>query len=389
MATKPTLSAGRKTQRLRLSEVADSVSASAPTLSPTRTRSTPPRAFHREPYPATPVHTKFTSNDTLAPPVSQPAKTTPIPQPTSQAFWLSLYFVFNLGLTLYNKGVLLSFPFPYTLTAIHALFGSLGGTVLLRKGWFILPCLSLAEKSCILAFSALYTVNIIVSNASLGLVTVPFHQVVRAATPIFTIMFSAALFGKHSSLAKRVSLIPVVLGVGFATYGDYYCTLWGFWLTLLGTVLAALKTIFTNVLQSAKTTSSPPWRPRLSALSLLYLLSPLAFIQCVVLAWSTGELASVRQFGADEMNVGRALALAVNGCIAFGLNVVSFTANRHVGPLGMTVAANIKQVLTMLLAVVIFDLSISWTNGVGILLTLVGGALYARVEYTEKHRNNS
>lgn len=175
-ATKYTLSAGRKTQRLRLSEVADSVSPTSPTVSPTRTRTTPPRAFHREPYPATPgspVHTKFTSNDTLAPPVSHPAKTPPTPQPTSQAFWLGLYFIFNLGLTLYNKGVLISFPFPYTLTAIHALFGSLGGTVLLRNGSFTLPCLSLAEKSCVLAFSALYTVNIIVSNASLGLVTVP------------------------------------------------------------------------------------------------------------------------------------------------------------------------------------------------------------------------
>lgn len=38
------------------------------------------------------------------------------------------------------------------------------------------------------------------------------------------------------------------------------------------------------------------------------------------------------------MSVGRAMALAVNGCIAFGLNIVSFTANKHVGPLGMTVA---------------------------------------------------
>ena len=46
----------------------------------------------------------------------------------------------------------------------------------------------------------------------------------------------------------------------------------------------------------------------------------------------------VRVFAAKEMTRGWALALAVNGCIAFGLNVVSFTANRHVGALGMTVA---------------------------------------------------
>ena len=31
----------------------------------------------------------------------------------SAAYWLGLYFFFNLGLTLFNKVVLVSFPFPY------------------------------------------------------------------------------------------------------------------------------------------------------------------------------------------------------------------------------------------------------------------------------------
>jgi hypothetical protein len=31
----------------------------------------------------------------------------------SAAYWLILYFMFNLGLTLFNKVVLVNFPFPY------------------------------------------------------------------------------------------------------------------------------------------------------------------------------------------------------------------------------------------------------------------------------------
>ena len=34
------------------------------------------------------------------------------------------------------------------------------------------------------------------------------------------------------------------------TYGDYYFTAWGLILTLLGTFLAALKTVVTNVIQT-------------------------------------------------------------------------------------------------------------------------------------------
>ena len=47
-------------------------------------------------------------------------------------------------------------------------------------------------------------------------------------------------------------------------------------------------------------------------------------------------------------------------------------------------AGNIKQVLTILFAVTIFDLTISKMNALGILLTLLGGAWYAMVDYHEK-----
>jgi hypothetical protein len=110
-------------------------------------------------------------------------------------------------------------------------------------------------------------------------------------------------------------------------------------------------------------------------------MSPLAFIQCVAYAWWSGELGRVREYGATEMTTGRGTALLINGLIAFGLNVVSFTANKKTSALTMTVAgmctsfercvlcgfvfaqlalsvfsANVKQVLTIILAVLIFNL---------------------------------
>lgn len=128
-------------------------------------------------------------------------------------------------------------------------------------------------------------------------------------------------------------------------------------------------------------------------LDLLMRMSPLAFIQCVIYGLLTGELSRVQRYGALEMTRGKATALLLNGVIAFGLNIVSFTANKKAGvssrgffhcvaganvagclkPLTMTVAANCKQVLTIAIAVVMFNLTINITNGIGILLTLIGG----------------
>ncbi|WWC86512.1 uncharacterized protein L201_001389 [Kwoniella dendrophila CBS 6074] len=306
-----------------------------------------------------------------------------VPLTDSVAFWLALYFCFNLGLTLFNKFVLVSFPFPYTLTGLHALSGCAGTYIALEQGAFTPARLTQKENVILAAFSVLYTINIAVSNISLQLVSIPFHQVVRASTPLFTIFIAAIFLRARFSAMKLVSLLPVVAGVGFATYGDYDFTALGLILTLLGTFLAALKTVVTNLIQTGG-----GGRLRLHPLDLLMRMSPLAFIQCVIYGWYTGELERVRRYGATQMTRSKAIALLFNGVFAFGLNIVSFTANKKAGALTMTVSANCKQVLTIVLAVMLFNLHISPTNGLGILLTLVGGGWYGYVEYMEKKKKS-
>lgn len=83
------------------------------------------------------------------------------------------------------------------------------------------------------------------------------------------------------------------------------------------------------------------------------------------------------------------LILAVNGAIAFALNVISFTANKKTGALTMTVAANVKQILTIVLSIMFWGLAVSWLNVSGICLTLAGGAWYAKVELEAKQTRSA
>lgn len=94
----------------------------------------------------------------------------------TQEFWLALYFFFNLSLTLYNKVVLVHFPYPYTVTALHALCGTVGGWSLLFRGFFVQKRLSTSDTMALVMFSVLYSMNIAISNVSLNLVTVPWCE---------------------------------------------------------------------------------------------------------------------------------------------------------------------------------------------------------------------
>ncbi|KAF3920836.1 hypothetical protein ABW21_db0200803 [Orbilia brochopaga] len=302
--------------------------------------------------------------------------------------WLAIYFGLNLALTLYNKSVMGSkpdrpalFPFPYLLTGLHALCGSIGCLFFYARGAFTFTRLSEYENIVMLLFSGLYTINIAISNVSLNLVTVPFHQVVRAMTPFFTVIIFVVCFRKTYGYMTYISLIPVVAGVGFATAGDYYFTPLGFFLTLLGAFLAAMKTVVTNKVQTG--------RLRLSPLELLARMSPLAFLQTLLYSYYTGEMSKARTWFLTSYDNQKGMILLLNGAIAFALNVISFTANKKTGALTMTVAANVKQILTIVISFAFYDLRVTWLNSIGIMLTLLGGAWYAKVELEAKQNRGT
>ncbi|KAI9719985.1 MAG: hypothetical protein M1812_003110 [Candelaria pacifica] len=288
--------------------------------------------------------------------------------------YLALYFLFNICLTLFNKTLMIAFPYPYLLTSLHAAFGCLGCSVLLKRRYFKLNQQSMRSMLALYAFSVLYTINIVVSNISLHMVTIPFHQVVRATTPAFTVAIYGLLYRKSYSTATYAAMVPIIAGVGLATYGDYSYTTVGLIVTLLGAFLASMKTIAANRLQTGGV--------HLSAMEILFRMSPLALLQSLVYAHLSGEGAA---FYKDVVVPGKmtpwvAVVLALNGLMAFGLNVVSFTANKKVGALTMTVAGNVKQTLTVMLGVAVFGVVVGPVNAIGIGLTILGGALYARAE---------
>jgi hypothetical protein len=59
------------------------------------------------------------------------------PLATGVGAWLALYLVCNLALTLHNKHLLNHFPFPWTLTALHAFSAALGSWICAWRGVFV------------------------------------------------------------------------------------------------------------------------------------------------------------------------------------------------------------------------------------------------------------
>ena len=124
---------------------------------------------------------------------------------------------------------------------------------------------------------------------------------------------------------------------------------------------------------------------KLPAMEVLLRMSPLAAVQSLFYAYATGEMEDFTNW-AQEGNLTRYVIIAVagNGLLAFVLNVASFQTNKIAGALTISVCANVKQCLTILLGVVLFNVNVSAMNGLGMAVALAGAAWYSKVEVAAK-----
>lgn len=114
-------------------------------------------------------------------------------------------------------------------------------------------------------------------------------------------------------------------------------------------------------------------------------MAPLAALQSLGYAVITGEMGHFVTFVNDGgLSTNLVLALLGNGFLAFLLNITSFQTNKIAGALTLTVCGNVKQCLTVLLGVLLFNVQVGLLNGIGMLIALCGAAWYSKVEIDAK-----
>jgi hypothetical protein len=133
-----------------------------------------------------------------------------------------------------------AFNYPYALSTIHMACNVIGATLYFAFVRGQKPKnIDGANRNSILLFSVVFSLNIAIGNTSLQFVSVNFNQVCRALVPVIVMLISMFCFRRTYSSERKWAVIPIVLGVATAFYGDFRYTTWGK-LIQIGTTLSTM-----------------------------------------------------------------------------------------------------------------------------------------------------
>jgi len=276
--------------------------------------------------------------------------------------------------TISNKAAFakVNFKYPYALSTIHMACNIVGTQIYFAFSKTKQKQLDTKNKRSILWFSVIFALNIAIGNTSLSYVSVNFNQVCRAMVPVLVMGMSIVYYGKTYSSLRKYSVLPIVFGVTLSVWGDMSYTLIGAMYTLFCVLLAALKSVVAGELLTGDL--------KMHEMDLLSKMCPYALLQIGLASVLSGEVGEIWE-NWDEIVAGGLAPRVIlfSGILSFTLNVSSFVANKVTSALTLSIGANVKQVLLIVMASAYFGDEIGFMHGTGIFIVILGSFGYGYV----------
>ena len=128
--------------------------------------------------------------------------------------FIALWYSLNVGFNLTNKSLFNIFPFPWFVSTIHVVVGTVycGVTYLLgAKDASFQRVITKEEFKKILGPASMHAMGHVAANLSFAAVAISLTHTVKTLEPLFNVVLSQLILGAATPLSVMASLIPVIV----------------------------------------------------------------------------------------------------------------------------------------------------------------------------------
>ncbi|KAI1406456.1 TPT-domain-containing protein [Hypoxylon fuscum] len=285
-------------------------------------------------------------------------------------FYVASWIFFSNLTILFNKWLIDDAGFPVILTWWHMTFATLATQVLARTtsildGRHKVNMTSRLYIKAVVPIGILYSGSMVSSTLVYLYLSVPFIQMLKAASPAVMLLVGWLWGFEHPTWKKCLYIMIIVLGVVMASAGEIHFSWPGFVYQVAGIFFESLRVIMIQSLVSSEGLHMDP-------LVSLYYYAPVCAVTNFVLSLASGWN-SIEWTHAAEVGF---WMLLLNAIVAFMLNVSSVLLIGKTSGLVLVLTGILKNIILVIAAVAIWGTPIAFCQLIGYAIALLGLLLY-------------
>lgn len=290
-----------------------------------------------------------------------------------------VWYLLNIYFNIYNKQVLKVFPYPATLTALQ--FGC--GTLMVLVMWSLnlhpTPKLKRSQVVPVLTLGLIHTIGNVLTNISLGKVTVSFTHTIKAMEPFFAVIMSLVFLAQRPTLWVVSSLVPIVSGVALASSTEASFNWTGFSTAMASNITNQSR----NVLSKKLMIREEDGLDNINLFSIMTIISFTLLVPTAILMEGIRFTpAYLQQYTTNQGLILKDLCLKaiVSGICFHSYQQISYMILHKVSAVTHAVANCVKRVVLIVASVIFFQTPVSPVNALGTTLALAGVFMYSRAK---------
>ncbi|XP_062152846.1 phosphoenolpyruvate/phosphate translocator 2, chloroplastic-like isoform X1 [Alnus glutinosa] len=289
-----------------------------------------------------------------------------------------IWYILNIYFNIYNKQVLKVYPFPATVTAFQFGFGTFMIILMWASNFVTRPKITSSQLAVILPLAVVHTMGNLLTNISIGKVAVSFTHTIKSMEPFFTVVLSALFLGERPSLWVVSSLVPIVGGVGLASFTETSFNWTGFCSAMASNLTNQSRNVFSKKLMAKKEEALDNVNlfSVITIISFILLVPAAIFLEGVKFTPSYLQSAASQGLNVRELCVRSVLA----GFCFHSYQQVSYMILGMVSPVTHAVGNCVKRVVVIVSSVIVFQTPVSPINSLGTAVALAGVFLYSRAK---------